>query len=652
MIIQKVKIQNFRTLYDATIDFSNITTLIGPNGAGKSTILYALDWFFNGAGNDLSDEDATYNHEIEPIVVRVTFSDLNDRDRDALGKYAPAGTTSFTAWKMRKDGREFLSANIMGNPLFTPIKQASKAAEKKDLYKFLRQNHPELDLPTANTAGAITDALTAWEQEHHDQLEEVREEVSTSFNGFNSNASMKDIFNYSLVRADYRASEESEDARTTLLGTIIERTIDRKAADDQISKLFNSLREQEQQIYQNTFGDQLDELSDQLNEIIGSYSAARNIRVEPYAQELKPARTTFKVSVLDGDNETAVSRQGHGFQRMLLISALQLLARRMSLKENLESPENDKEQRGVLCLAVEEPELYQHPIQARAFAHVLRQLGEAVNGDVQVLYATHSPYFIDPSHYEEVYRLSRRSMDGVPLVQLTHAQKKSVVDRLESGDHKGANNVQSRIGKTISENFSYALFANAVILVEGTSERAILSAIADKRRIAELERWGMSIVPCMGKSNIPYFHAILKEFQIPSVVVFDNDNGWENRFTKDVSKKNAEEQSHKNSNFSLVHYFHIEDKVNDDYYPSSGTYDLDNGDSVFIVEDTLEPFLNSQWKTWQDCYENINSGSKKNEEDYYRATLQASFEDCPKFLLNIIDRAVEKAKESESISQI
>ena len=35
MRIKRVKIKNFRTLYDVTIDFHNITTFIGPNGSGN-----------------------------------------------------------------------------------------------------------------------------------------------------------------------------------------------------------------------------------------------------------------------------------------------------------------------------------------------------------------------------------------------------------------------------------------------------------------------------------------------------------------------------------------------------------------------------------------------------------------------------------------
>lgn len=46
MRIKRVKIKNFRTLYDVTIDFHNITTFIGPNGSGKSTVLLCFGLVF------------------------------------------------------------------------------------------------------------------------------------------------------------------------------------------------------------------------------------------------------------------------------------------------------------------------------------------------------------------------------------------------------------------------------------------------------------------------------------------------------------------------------------------------------------------------------------------------------------------------------
>lgn len=141
-------------------------------------------------------------------------------------------------------------------------------------------------------------------------------------------------------------------------------------------------------------------MTTQLNAVVSSYSPGRSVTVFPAEVELKAPRTTFDVAVLDGTNETAVERQGHGFQRTLLISALQLLA--MSGAASAE---------GVICLAIEEPELFQHPIQAQTFAKVLRSLAEDSGKRIQVTYATHSPYFLEARHFDQVRRLTRSTHD-------------------------------------------------------------------------------------------------------------------------------------------------------------------------------------------------------------------------------------------------
>ncbi|MEI2653649.1 MAG: hypothetical protein V9G12_16145 [Microthrixaceae bacterium] len=67
------------------------------------------------------------------IEVQVTFSDLTEKDREALGKYAPDGAATFTAWRRRSpDGSDVLSANAKGFPDFNAIKAATGATAKKN----------------------------------------------------------------------------------------------------------------------------------------------------------------------------------------------------------------------------------------------------------------------------------------------------------------------------------------------------------------------------------------------------------------------------------------------------------------------------------------------------------------------------------------
>ena len=46
MKILTVRIENFRSFKDETIEFGDYNCLVGPNGAGKSNVLNALNVFF------------------------------------------------------------------------------------------------------------------------------------------------------------------------------------------------------------------------------------------------------------------------------------------------------------------------------------------------------------------------------------------------------------------------------------------------------------------------------------------------------------------------------------------------------------------------------------------------------------------------------
>ncbi len=644
MRIKKVEIKNFRTLHDVIIDFHNITTFIGPNGSGKSTVLYALDWFFNGSKDgELTEEDATYHHEDEPIEVRVTFDKLTDSDKKALGKYSPQSTEEFTAWKTYSNGREFLSANSKGNPLFNEVKKASDAKSKRAEYAKIRSEHPELDLQDVKTRASIDEQISAWEQSHSDQLEDIPEEVSTSFNGFNGNAAMRNIFNFTLVKADYRASEESEDSRASILGSIIERTVNRSAADEKVQKLYASIKEQRAQIYSDVYGKQLVDLSGKLNSIMESYSAGRAVTIIPEAQEIKPPKTSFGVRAYEGKDETEITKQGHGFQRMLLISALQLLAETSSPEEN----------NGTLCLAIEEPELYQHPIQARTFANVLRILGENENRGIQIMYDTHSPYFLDSQHYDQIYRVIRRHEENT-TVNLYNTTEEKVDEKVTEAGFKS---VKNSIGKTICNDLASALFSNVVILVEGSSDKAILEEVANRYfdSATEFCKYGIQIIMAGGKSNIPKLHAILNNFGIVTLAMFDNDQSKKfdaspvmiemDKSSKEISKKISDSKAMATENEHVSRYFGIEGECGDSEWPQSNLY---SGNSIFIVEDNLEKFMEHEWSGWEEalCQSRNELGidNKKNEMTYRLAVQKLSLEACPPKIISFLRFAMNAAK--------
>lgn len=623
MKIQSVRIKNFRALKDVTIPFDSVTTFIGPNGAGKSTVLRALDWFFNGKPGSLTEKDCSFGAADEEIEVQVTFSDLSEKDREALGKYAPDGATAFTAWRQRSpDGSDRLSANAKGFPAFNAIKAAAGATAKKDLYKELRANRPELDLPAANTGPAVDEAMTTWEASHIDQLEDALESLQTNFFGFNSGGKMSGLFDFVLVTADLRASEESIDGKSSIIGRILERSVDRAAADEEIATIVEESRAKQQKVYEEKFKAQLEAMTTQLNSVVSSYSPGRSVTVSPAEVELKAPKTTFEVAVLDGATETAVERQGHGFQRTILISALQLLA-----QSGAASTE------GVICLAIEEPELFQHPIQSQTFAKVLRSLAEDTDKRIQVTYATHSPYFLEARHFDQVRRLTRSSSD-TPVVTVHLATVDDVKAKLNGV--LSADTVDRQLDGVVVNQLAVALFAHRAFIVEGTTESSVFYGIGDKASLGSLEAAGVSIVPAGGKTSIPLVHAILTSIGIPVYALFDADSGFEARAAakgKVQDKIDAERKTHVAANRAMLKYF---GRTEEDF-PSATI-----ADEIAIFEDHLEAFLSTHWPEWGTACDDVEAAAgislEKNQLAYRTATLKAEGE-VPEMLLKILAKA-------------
>lgn len=623
MKIRDVKIKNFRTLKDTSISFDDITTFIGPNGTGKSTVLRALNWFFNGSRNgDLTNEDCSFGAVNEDIEVQVTFDNLTPADRTTLGAYVPQGVNTFTAWKRRiPGGNEYLSANAKGFGKFTEIKAAMKARDKKEVYGALRTAHPELNLPSASTAPAIDAALRKWEASNTGQLADVPEVLQTDFFGFNSGGKMSGLFDFVLITADMRGSEESQDVKASAIGKILERFINRAIADEKIGKIVEKSRVSQQKTYDKMFGKPLSAMTAKLNEVVTSYSPGRSVLITPANVELKAPRTTFDVSVVDGSTKTAVEHQGHGFQRTLLISTLQLLAQFGAAQGG-----------GVICLAIEEPELFQHPIQALTFAKVLRSLAEDETKRMQVCYATHSPYFVDAQNFAQVRRLTR-SIGEPPVVTVHSSSLQKVKEMLKT--IVLPEEVARQLDGTISNQLSVALFATRALLVEGTTDAAVIYGIGDREAVGFFERQGTSIVAVGGKGSLPLAHAILTSLGIATYSLFDGDQGFAQRAEtakRSKDKIDAERCTHITLNRKLLKYFGL---------PEVDFPEEQVNDTVAVFSDNIEELLRSKWPEWMVTWEELETEAGmplgKNQAAYRRVT-RLSEGSIPQVLSDVITK--------------
>ena len=515
MHIEKVEVKNFRCVQSHVIEFDQITSFIGPNGAGKSTVLRALNWVFNGAKDslDFTDIFGAIPESTEVVSVTVTFGGLTDRDRIVLTpRYAPTQSSSFTLrreWSI--SGEDRLSGGSEGYPPFSDLKRIidGPADPAKAMYLVVRDEISAAgsELPIAKTKPAIKKALEDWELANLNKLAPTFS-TDTQIFGFAGQGELAKIFTFIFVDADLRASEEVEDSSKTIVGRLMSRALDRTVAVQAYSDLAVEVATKHDLINATHLGPLLAEISQKLSDGIGRFTVGRSIDLRPQGSQYTPAKAKVEVHVIDGALDTGLANQGHGFQRATLVACLQVLA---DYSANLDA-------QPALFLAIEEPELFQHPNQARAFAAVLRRLASDERGKLQIAYATHSPYFVDPAEFQQVRRVTR-GVNG--CFSATATSRDAIAECLE-GVQSPTWDINSQWSRVILGDLREALFASVVVLCEGADDAAIIAGAS--RHFDDFDVHGITATSAPGKAALFLPHAVLQALGIPVLVVFDNDS--------------------------------------------------------------------------------------------------------------------------------
>jgi putative ATP-dependent endonuclease of OLD family len=508
--LQEVRIEGYRCLENVTLDFGALTVLLGSNSTGKSSVLKALRFFFEG--ERLSPEDVFNGNPEGRVAVQATFGQLTDADRAVFGQYA---TGEQMVLRRTWQGDETkITGRGLRYPGFDAIRQLSGAAERR-AYQELHDAQPEMGLTWADSVAAARDAMQAWEMGHPERCETTDHDAGRFF-GFSSVGQnrLSDRFKFVFVAGLRDAADEATERKGTILERLLAAIADQRAdADGGLAEMGARWREEYDALVETFHRPTLDGLAERLSEQMRRYVPSAEISLQPEPRELSIEAPRVLLRGGEEKHLTDLGRQGHGFQRTFIIAALEYLA---SVQED-----GDRD-RPTLFLAIEEPELYQHPPRAMHFARTLRDLTSADAGSVQVCYATHSPYFVSPSDFGAV-RICRRDPhpDGESSAptKLTAADVQRVEQLLPAGDRK---QVERRLSTTLRSGFPDAFFARAVLLVEGPTDIAVFSEAA-RMTGCDLASNGVVAVG-VSKSVIPVAYAILNSLGVPAYVVFDGDH--------------------------------------------------------------------------------------------------------------------------------
>jgi putative ATP-dependent endonuclease of OLD family len=623
MRLSHVKIEGFRCLNSVEVPVGDLSILLGGNNAGKSSFLRALDFFFNGAP---LEQDDVFGGEDRAISVEVTFTDLTPADREAFTIYAQGDQMVLRrSWR---DGQEKITGRSRRFPGFSEIREASGNSRRR-VYREFREANTDMGLEEATTKEAIEQQLLTWEMQHPDRCDKVDDEAGHLL-GYRSvgEKRLSDRYKFVLVPAVRDAASEAVERKGTILQQLLTAIAEQRAeADEKLVDLQEDMRSRYAKVVDESHGPTLNGLGDQLSAQMRRYIPTADVIIEPQTPDLSIAPPQVSLRAGEERHVTDLGRQGHGFQRTFIIAALEYLAG--------QAPAEDDSDRPMLHLALEEPELYQHPPRARHFSSTLHALATLTS--VQVSYATHSPYFVAAGDLSGI-RLFRQVLsdekDDSPM------QTEVVVSDLDKVNKyvPGQKELARYVARTLDVRLGEALFARAVLLVEGATDAAVLSQAA-RIRGSDLSANGI-VVAAPGKSSIPIAAAVLDSLDIPYYVVFDADGDAEDKeaCSKCGRGKHERRDGVAKENQRIFDALGVQEVD----FPSTGTRD------VFACFATnLEGFLSEEIEDFQDLIQAVASEMQwkaKSPEVYAEVIERNGSDDLPYLLGEVIDKVMSRAK--------
>lgn len=525
MKIESVRIQNFRSFADTTIPFNDYACLVGPNGSGKSTVLTALNVFFRESENlptdlsQLDQEDFHCKKTDAPIQITITFCDLSDDAKEDFSDYVRQGqlvvsaVAKFDPSTGKADVKQYGQRLAMRafTPFFDAEDGGKRVGELKEIYTEIRTGHP--DLPAPGTKEAMVQALHEYEAERPEDCELIPSE--DQFYGFSKGANrLAKHIQWIYVPAVKDMTSEQVEGRNSALGKLLARTVRSKTNFDERVK---GLRADMQERYQGLLDENqstLDDISTALRRRLSEWAHPdAHLRLQWKQDPDKSVRVEEPLAHIlagEGGFEGELARFGHGFQRSYLLALLQELAG------------TEAEGAPTLVLACEEPELYQHPPQARHLASVLHNLSD---GNSQVIVCTHNPVFVSGEGFEDV-RMVRREQDK-PFSTVSHMTFQDIATEVAAATGKPPTKPEGALAKihqALQLGLSEMFFTRRLVLVEGLEDVAYILAYLDLLDLSdEYRRLGCHIVPANGKSQLLQPLVIAKHMRIPTYLVFDSD---------------------------------------------------------------------------------------------------------------------------------
>lgn len=376
----------------------------------------------------LANEDFHHKNTDEPVKITITFIDLPEAAKDELSDYVRQDKLIVSS--IAKYNSDTDSANVKqyGSRLglqdfrkfFEADKSGAKVSELKLIYQDIQSIYP--DLPSPGTKPVMTAALQEYESAHPDDCILIPSE--DQFYGVSKGANrLAPYVQWVFIAASKDATEESEESKNSALGQLLARTVRSKV---DFSEKVGKLKKDAQEEYQKILEEEqsvLDSISLTLQESLTSWAhpgiTAKILWKQDSDSSVKVEDPWAYLKIGERGFEGDLARFGHGLQRSYMLALLQELTK------------ISDETAPTLIMGIEEPEIYQHPPQAKYLAETLNDLSKKGS---QIMICSHNPLFIPSDNFESIRVV--REKDTPSISYISQLSYEDLSTELESSGQK------------------------------------------------------------------------------------------------------------------------------------------------------------------------------------------------------------------------
>jgi putative ATP-dependent endonuclease of the OLD family len=355
ILIEKVRVQNFRSLKNIEVTLSKLTLLVGANNAGKTSFLRAINLALGVEKRGVTLEDLFIDRNGEGltnriITIDVLISPTNDKD-EKIDSFDSNWLTEFKR-DINSDGnQQFLAFRFQyvfnGN---------NEDSAKPNWYVINNWESPNINEEADLLTAKIENIRLYFIDAQRDIQDDLRNRTS--------------YFGKLATQIEYSPTEKGklEDSLADLNNEAVENS-------EVLKHLKLSLI--------------------QLNETVKS--GGKGVEITPLPKKIRDLHKSMKIHFQDSESET-FGLEYHGLGTRSWASLLAFKAY-VSWEENEKNPKRRTPYYPVLAL--EEPESHLHPNAQR---HLYQQLKE-ING--QKIISTHSPYIVGQAELAEIRHFNK-----------------------------------------------------------------------------------------------------------------------------------------------------------------------------------------------------------------------------------------------------